>query len=73
MKRVIGSMAMTALVLAGLIGSASPASAADRESARGFCGSRNMSRGDGMMHAMSVNNPNGVAGMKHAHAVSGGC
>ena len=73
MKRATASLAMSALMLGGLVASASPAAAATRESARGHCGSRNMSTGPGMMTAMSRNNPNGNLGMRHAHFVSGDC
>ena len=72
MKRVTVPLAVCALGLAGLIGSATPAAAANRPAASGLCGSRNMSNGgEGMALAMSRNNPNGVAGMVHAHSVSG--
>lgn len=72
MKRVPVIMAMGALFLGGLVGSASPAAAANRPAASGLCGSRNMAMGgDGMVNAMSRNNINGVEGMRHAHLVSG--
>jgi hypothetical protein len=71
MKRLSSLVAAGALVVAGLVGSISTASAGPRPTPNGYCGARNMAMaGDGMANAMSRDNENGNLGMFHAVAVS---